>query len=229
VTLSQLLAERPVVLLDFDGPVCAVFGGELPAPEVAHRLAQAARRQGIPVPVDVDTTRDPFDVLHAAARISARGAAAVERALRDAEVRAVATAPVTAGLGEALTALRGSGHTVTIVSNNSDAAVRAFLAGHHLDDLIGHVVARTDPDPSLLKPNPHLVARAIAGNGATPGRCVLIGDSTTDVIAAHRAGAAAIAYANKPGKRAALSALAPDALIEHLDDLTRATTFPYVF
>jgi FMN phosphatase YigB (HAD superfamily) len=34
----------------------------------------------------------------------------------------------------ALTALRDTGHTITIVSNNSDAAVQAFLTRHGLRD-----------------------------------------------------------------------------------------------
>jgi phosphoglycolate phosphatase len=211
VTLAHLLAERPAVLLDFDGPVCSVFGGDLPTPEVARRLAESVRASGVRLPDAVEATGDPFDVLHAAARNSPDDAEHVERALRDAEVLAVSTAPVTPGLRHALAALLDSGHTVTIVINNSAAAVHAFVAAHDLGRFLRNVVARTEPDPTLLKPNPYLVERAIFASGPAPARSVLVGDSTTDVTAAHCAGAAAVAYANKPGKRAALAALAPAA------------------
>ena len=226
--LTELLSERPVVLLDFDGPVCAVFGGEQSASEVAQRLVGEARARGVPLPFDVAASADPFTVLWAAAARGPAEAAIVEAVLRNAEVHAVASAPMAVGLPEALTALRNSGHTITVVSNNSDAAVRAFLARQHLTAFITHVVGRTEPDPALLKPHPHLVLRAIADNHTDPEHCVLIGDSTTDITAARRAGTAVIAYANKPGKREALVDYSPEALIERLHDLARAATLPYV-
>ena len=228
MNLAALLAERPVVLLDFDGPMCAVFGGTSSAPEVARRLAQAARGQGVQLSTDFDGADDPFNVLKAAAQNGPDDAARVEALLRIEEVRAVATAPITDGLHPALGALRDSGHRTTVVSNNSTAAVHAFITAHGLHDLIRGVIARTEPDPALLKPSPHLVHQAVADNQARPEQCVLIGDSDTDVVAAHHAGVAAIAYANKPGKLGAIRAQHPEAIVTHLDDLTRAATFPYV-
>jgi HAD superfamily hydrolase (TIGR01509 family) len=196
---------------------------------VARQLAADARARGVHLAGDVDGTGDPFDVLRAAAAHDPAKAVIVESALRDAEVHAVATAPMTPGLMDALIALRASGHTITIVSNNSDAAVRAFLATRGLDALIDRVVARSEPDPALLKPHPHLVLSAMAANQTAAAACLLIGDSTAEITAAHRAGTAVVAYANKPGKRDALAASRPDALIDELADLTRAATLPYVF
>jgi phosphoglycolate phosphatase-like HAD superfamily hydrolase len=228
MTLAQLLAARPHVLLDFDGPVCAVFGGELPAPAVAHRLADEGRRQGLHLPADVEASGDPFDVLHAAARLGEESARIVELALRRAEVRAVESAPMTPGLRAALDALCSSSHAVTIVSNNSAAAVQHFLEAHALTDVIPAIVARTDPDPTLLKPSAHLLALAIRQAARVPADCILIGDSTTDVIAARAAGTAVIAYANKPGKRDALQKTRPDAIINTLAEVTHAAAHPYV-
>ena len=222
MTLTELLATRSVVLLDFDGPVCAVFGGEHSAYEVARQLADYARARSIDLPEGVDTSGDPFEVLRASAAHGPATTAIVEAGLRDAEVRAVATAPMTHDLPAVLAALRDSGHTITVVSNNSDAAVRAFLTAHGIQEFFAHVVARNEPDPALLKPNPHLVRRAISTNQATPNVCVLVGDSTTDIVAAHDAGTAAIAYANSPGKRDTLAAYRPEALIDHLGDIAAA-------
>jgi beta-phosphoglucomutase-like phosphatase (HAD superfamily) len=61
-------------------------------------------------------------------------------------------------------ALRGP----AIVSNNSAQAVRAHLERHALDGPIGTVVARTSPDPALLKPSPYLIDQAITAKNATP-------------------------------------------------------------
>ncbi len=228
MNLAVLLAEHPVVLLDFDGPMCAVFGGELSAQEVAHRLARTARGHGMRLHPDADATGDPFDVLRAAARNGPDDAARVEGLLRVAEIRAVSTAPITNGLHAALTALRASGHNTTVVSNNSTTAIRAFIDAHDLHDLIRGVVARTEPDPALLKPNPHLVLQALAENQTHPRRCVLIGDSDTDIIAAHHAAVAAIAYSNKPSKLDTLRAHRPEAVITHLDALTQASQLPHI-
>lgn len=228
MNLAALLAERPVVLLDFDGPMCAVFGGTLSAPDVARRLTQAARGQGVQLRADLDGVGDPFDVLKAAAQNGPDDAARVEALLRIEEVHAVSTAPITDGLHAALAALRDSGHRTTVVSNNSTAAVHAFVTAHGLHDLIHGVIARAEPDPALLKPSPHLVLQAVADNRARPEQCILIGDSDTDVIAAHHAGVAAVAYANKPGKLGALQAQHPEAVITYLDDITRASKLPYV-
>lgn len=221
MTLAQLLAERPCVLLDFDGPVCAVFGGAMSAPEAARELAGDLRGRGVRLPEQAGETGDPFDVLRAA---QAEDVEVVETALRQVEVRAIATAPITPGLRETLAALQGSGHSVTIVSNNSAAAVGAFMAAHGLGGYVTGIVGRTAPDPALLKPHPHLVHAAIRDRGTDAASCVLIGDSTTDVEAAQRAGTAVIAYANKPGKREAFEAQRADAIIEAMQDIAAAAS-----
>jgi beta-phosphoglucomutase-like phosphatase (HAD superfamily) len=228
MTLAAILAAHPHVLLDFDGPICAVFGGETPAPMVARQLVDEGRRRGLPLPADLAETGDPFDVLHAAAAISPDAARSIERALRDAEIRAVTTAPTTPGICDAIDALRSTGHTITVVSNNSDAAVRHFLARHDLTDAVPRVVARTESDPALLKPAPHLVTHAVHHGPVGPDCCVLIGDSTTDVLAARAAQTAIIAYANKPGKHATFAALHPDHIIDTIDQITRATARPSI-
>lgn len=47
-----------------------------------------------------------------------------------------------------------------MVSNNSAAAVRAYLDKHNLARYVVDVSCRTEPDPTLLKPHPHLLRRA---------------------------------------------------------------------
>jgi HAD superfamily hydrolase (TIGR01662 family) len=118
--------------------------------------------------------------------------------------------------------LRAGGHTVTIVSNNSEQAIHAFIEGHALAEQIDGVVGRTRARAQDLKPEPYLLDRALEQLGAKPADAVLVGDSITDIQAARAAGTAAIAYANKPGKDRALRSFEPDALIKSMDEIAHA-------
>lgn len=213
MTLHQLLIQARHILLDFDGPTCAVFAGAVSASAAAQRLAVTLRDHGVDLTPDAEQTADPFRHLYTAARHGREHAAFAEAALRDLEVEAVATAPISPGALDTLTALAASGRTATIVSNNSVAAVTAFADRYALHRYLNGIVARTDPDPALLKPNPHLVRRAMTVLGAEPSQCLLIGDSVTDITAAHAAGIRVIAFANKPGKHHAFAPHHPDAVI----------------
>jgi hypothetical protein len=75
---------------------------------------------------------------------------------------------------------------------------------------ITYISARTDADPSLMKPNPHLVWQALDKLGADPKRTILVGDSLTDIEAAKAAGVLAVGYANKPGKADRFAAAGED-------------------
>lgn len=120
---------------------------------------------------------------------------------------------------EVVTSCRESGRLVAIVSNNADRAVRSYLTRHGLDDRIDLIAARTSHDPALLKPSPHLIQQAITGLSAPTGECVLIGDTTSDIQAAHHAGIDIIGYANRPGKRVGLTAAGALVVISSLADL----------
>lgn len=213
---AEVLADARHVLLDFDGPVCAVFGGTSDH-EVADQLRAVLGNEQLPA--DVASSSDPFAVLRFAATVGRQRAAQVEQQLARLEMHAVASAPPTIGAREAIAALHEAGRTVTIVSNNSAQAIVAYLQAHDLAPLITGVVGRADPAPELLKPSPHLVQQAIHARRAQPVECVLIGDSTTDIEAAQAANATVIAYANKPGKRRRFAAQHPDAIIHSMAEL----------
>ena len=118
-----------------------------------------------------------------------------------------------------MTACQNPGRSVAIVSNNSSRAVRSYLTRHGLGDRIGLVIARTNHDPTLLKPSPYLITQAVEALGADPAECTLVGDSVTDVQGAHLASVQSIGYANKPGKRQRLAAAGAGAIINSLADL----------
>lgn len=197
--LGELIAHTQHVLLDFDGPICSVFAG-ITARAVASRLSKVLTNAGITPLTEVTDTDDPFDLLRYALAHTPELTATVETAFRAEEVAAIATAAPTPGVAEAIHACHDTGRTVAIVSNNSDDAVHAYLTAHALADKIHYISARTPADTTRLKPHPHLVTRATHALAADPATCVLIGDSITDIHAAHAAGVPAIGYANKTSK-----------------------------
>ena len=155
-----------------------------PARGYRRRPAAEALRRQRPMPDDIARSPDPIQVFAYAATISTDLAARVEAEMTDQELAAVATAAPTPYVHEVVTACRDSGRSVAVVSNNSARAVHAYLDRHGLDDRIGLVVARTDHDPALLKPSPHLIIRAVGAVDAEPSECALVGDSVTDIQAA---------------------------------------------
>lgn len=206
------------IFLDFDGPVCTVFG-DLSAVKVAHQLWRQTGLSGDVPPV---AHSDPVALLRLVAQDRRVDLTAVERDLRHLETTAVATAPITPGLVDALEAFATRGQSVTIVSNNSAHAVRAFLARHALCPYITAICSRERPDPDLLKPSPFLLLRAMNQLGAAAHECVIIGDSTTDLQAAEAAGTGAIAYANKADKVARFLPFTPDAIVDHMSKFVGA-------
>jgi phosphoglycolate phosphatase-like HAD superfamily hydrolase len=220
VNLTDVMRPVRHVLLDFDGPVCSVFG-ELPAPVVARRLADAIDAD---LPVEVVGT-DPLALLSVFAEKDHETLVAAEAKLRDLETEAVATAPITPGVVEALEAFRDTGRTVTIVSNNSRAAVLAFLATHGLGRLVTGVCSREHPEPELLKPNPFLLRRAIVERDGSQQAFVMVGDSASDVAAARTQRIPVVFFASKPGKLAGppnSGGKAPDVVISDMRELRAA-------
>jgi phosphoglycolate phosphatase len=215
--LDAILARTRHLLLDFDGPICSIFAG-LPAATVADRLRKLFGDHA-QMPGDIATTADPFAVFAYSATVSENLAAQVETEMTELELAAVATAAPTPYVHEVVTACKDSGRSVAVVSNNSARAVHSYLGRHGLDDRISLVVARTDHDPALLKPSPHLITQAVVALDAKPAECTLVGDSVTDIQGAHLASVQSIGYVNKPGKRERFTAAGAGAIINSLADL----------
>jgi phosphoglycolate phosphatase-like HAD superfamily hydrolase len=217
--LQRIISRSRLLLLDFDGPVCSIFGGvtaALVADQLRHRLGEA----GIVLPAEAEAGDDPLEVFRAAAVVGPDAAERAQTELTDLEGWAVATAVPTDGASDLMAAAQGSGRTVVIVSNNSGTAIARYLESHSLTRHVSAVIGRDDPDPAKMKPSPYRVSQAIRADDATPGQTVLVGDTASDITAAHRAGIAAIGYANKPGKAVGLAAA--DAIVTRLPDITLA-------
>jgi phosphoglycolate phosphatase-like HAD superfamily hydrolase len=220
--LAAILRRSPVILLDFDGPVCSVFAG-YPAPQITDELRAVAVDQVGVLPAALDGITSPHEFLSASAEVSPELARQVEEALQVAEITAVESAAPTADVDDFLAACRQAGRQLAIVGNNCEASVRTYLDRVGLTRFVQHIEARDPSDPALMKPNPYLIEQAAQAVGTSSSRCGLIGDqTTTDVQAARAIRAASIRYANKPGKANDLTAAGADAVIATIDELTQA-------
>lgn len=216
-----LLRRSRAVLLDFDGPVCAVFAG-VGATNVADHLRTVLRAHDWPTgPSDLG----PHDVLAYAATIGSATAQAVERALTEAELDAIATAEPTEGANWFLAACSDVRRPVAIVSNNSARAIEAYLERREMAWAVTHVIGRDSNDPGRMKPDPWTLSRALEVLDVPATDGVFIGDAVTDVEAASALDMPSIGYANKPAKKSALRDAGADAIVTsmlHLGDVMAA-------
>lgn len=217
MTLAELVGRARCLLVDFDGPICAVFAG-LPAATVAAELHTVIRDHlnGVLPPDIAELTASPIQILRRVADLDDDALTrAVADACRDAEIRAVATATPTPGAHGLLRATHDTGRRVAIVSNNASAAIDAYLRSHDMARYIEVIMARSDGmDPRLLKPHPFLVEQGLKAACTGPGEAVFIGDSTTDIEAGQAAGTGTVGYANKPGKHQRLVDAGADVVID---------------
>ena len=210
--LAAALKQTSSVLLDFDGPICSVFSTFTPA-AVARELRTRLQLDAAP------ETNEPFQLLSYVADCEPTILASAEAELSRLESSAVLRAAPTPGAKGVLRHLREAGRPVVVVSNNSADAVRTYLAQHDLTSLVAAVSSRTDPDPTLLKPHPYLLLRAADLLDTAISECLMVGDSATDIEAAHAAGAIAVGYANKPGKREQFERIGAAAVIDEMGEL----------
>jgi HAD superfamily hydrolase (TIGR01549 family) len=208
--LGAILANTDALLLDFDGPICNVFAG-YPATAVADQLRNILTDSGYQLPDHLRHTEDPFDLLRHATTLGETAARYVEAAFTAHEVDAIHTATPTPGAHDLITTWADTGRPLAIVSNNSHTAITTYLHLYNLHPHIHHIAARTN-HRTPLKPNPHLLHQAAHALHTPPTHCTLIGDTTTDIHAAHTAGIPTIAYANKPHKTATLATTHPAAI-----------------
>ncbi|MFJ9798385.1 HAD family hydrolase [Streptomyces sp. NPDC101145] len=222
--LPEILANAGVVFFDFDGPVCDVFAG-LPASEVAKQLASLLASKDAAAGAKAAETDDPIEVLRIAHEADAGMGQEVEAALTAAEVEAVAVAgPPTPGAAEALRAVNSSGRAVAVVSNNSAECVQRFLEAHGLEEYVARIIGRPTGQPHLMKPNPFPLITAAEQMHMDVTNCTLIGDSLTDIQAAHATGTTAIGYANKPHKADLFAEAQADAITDDMHAIADALT-----
>lgn len=206
------------LLVDFDGPICSIFGG-LSAADAASRLRQHLAAAGITLPAGARKEGDPLEVFRRVASTYPEHANLAHDELTALEVEAAHSAVATPYARDALAAARQHHQTVSIVSNNSAAAISLYLELRDLGQYVWNIAARTSGNPALMKPDPHLIRVAVSAIRGVPAQCVLIGDSVSDVQAARTVGIPVIGYANKPGKGDHLSEAGATTIITSMSAL----------
>jgi len=123
------------------------------------------------------------------------------------------------GVVEALGSLREAGARLAVCTNKPTALSHALLDALDLSRLFEAVVGG-DTAPAQ-KPDPRHLEAAVTAAGGSLARAVMVGDAATDAGAARAAGARLVlvsfGYTEIPARE-----LAPDALIDHFDELPEA-------
>jgi HAD superfamily hydrolase (TIGR01549 family) len=215
--LNDIIERAEAILLDFDGPICSVFAGKS-APSIAAALRHLIVSHGVDLPDELRDQDDPLELFRATTAFAPQLANAVSAALETAEVEAAATAETTIGAFDVIRACLATGRALAIVSNNSTAAISTYLARRDRARYFTAIIGRGER-PDLMKPSPIPVAQALQALNVRPSAAVLVGDSTTDIEAAHAAGVPCIGYANKPGKDERLAVAGADAIVTDMSDL----------
>ena len=131
--LDAILRRARVVLLDFDGPVCAVFAG-LGDATVAPHLRASLDAAGYPTNGIDDL--GPHSLLVHAAISATTPHTSSRRRLAAAELDAIMTAAPTPGAGAFLAACTETQRPVVIASNNNAKAIAAYVDRHPLGQLV---------------------------------------------------------------------------------------------
>ena len=220
--LIELLAGKTSILLDFDGPVCSIFSNHL-APDVAASLRGVIVAAGVPVPTDVETERDPLEVLKWSATLGQPALVRqVEARLCAEEITAARTATPTPFGRETIIGAIEAGKSIAVVSNNSAGAIQAYLSRQRLTRYKLPISGRAFARPDLMKPSPEPILAAAKLANASPADCVLIGDSMADIDGARAAGVPVIGYANRPEKVDRFVDAQSDAVVTSMVEIANA-------
>ncbi|MEV4581843.1 HAD family hydrolase [Nonomuraea jabiensis] len=218
LAVQDAMRKAQCVLLDFDGPICDIFAG-LPAPQIAASLRSFLAEHGVEIPPEIEAFDDPLAVFRFSRQLGPDMSRITRDMLTRLEVEAVQTARPTPGATDLIRQSKRLGKAVAVVSNNSTMAVTFYLQRTHLGEEIDYVSARVDPDPNLMKPDPHLVHRALEQLSVKPSVSILVGDSETDMEVCKATGVVAVGYANRPGKASKLRAAGADHVVTSMTEL----------
>ena len=95
-----------------------------------------------------------------------------------------------------------------------------FVLGKH--DLVGRFVTIQTPDTNPGKPDPAMLTSAMAETGIDPGRTIMVGDTTYDMIMARAAGVHALGVSMGNHDSAELRQSGAHAVIDHWSQFMHA-------
>ena len=120
------------------------------------------------------------------------------------------------GVETALARLTADGHRLAVCTNKPEALAETLLRQLGIRDRFASLIG-ADTLP-VRKPDPRPYQAAVTGAGGDPARSILIGDTETDRKTARAAGVRCALVTFGP-EGAAIARLAPEALLDHYDDL----------
>ncbi len=120
------------------------------------------------------------------------------------------------GIVEALHDL-GRRYHLAIVTTRSQREARAFLSQHRLEDLFKVVIGREDT--WRIKPHPDPIQHAAKELGVPVERCLMVGDTQIDVLAARSAGARSVGVLSGFGEEKELDRAGADLILQSASSL----------
>ena len=108
-------------------------------------------------------------------------------------------------------------YRLAVVTTRARPEAMAFLEHMGVATYFQAVVTRQDV--FYLKPHPEPVRKAAAMLGVPPERCIMIGDTTMDVLSARRAGAVAVAVTSGFGTQRELERAKADLVLDRAAQL----------
>ncbi|MEM8954635.1 MAG: HAD-IA family hydrolase [Verrucomicrobiota bacterium] len=204
---------RRLIIFDFDGTLAATLeAGFSLVNELAPEYGFEPISQERALELRAMRTREAIMSLGIPARSIPKLLKEVRAALRNRmdEIRPVE------GIVEALTALRGRGVRLGILTSNSKENVRIFLDHWGMGGMFDFVTAG-----STLFGKVRLLRRAHEAEavGLELGDVLYVGDETRDIHAAQRAGMRSVAVSWGLNTRGALEAVGPDVILDEPADL----------
>lgn len=209
-TAHELLSQATALFLDFDGPVAAL----MPPPANAHAADRArAALRGITLPEALRISTDHLAVLRWALDEVPGRVLDVERAGADAELEAARSCEPSVHAGDLVSFARERQVPLAMVSNNADAAVRAFMTRHGWHSQVGAYACRTPETVDWLKPKPTLLQLAADVLHIDVSGAVFVGDAVTDVIAGKAAGCRTVGIAKSARRFSELADAGADSVV----------------
>lgn len=115
-------------------------------------------------------------------------------------------------------------YPMAIVSARDDRTTRAFLDQFGLTPFFQVIVTAVTAEHT--KPYPDPIYFAAQKMGVRPDHCLMIGDTTVDILAGRRAGAQTVGVLCGFGERPELEKAGADLILEQTPDLTRMLGIP---
>lgn len=120
------------------------------------------------------------------------------------------------GIVEALHDL-GRRYHLVIVTTRSRAHAQAFLAQQNLEELFRLIIGREDS--WRIKPHPDPIQLAAKELGVAVERCLMVGDTTVDILAARSAGARSVGVLSGFGEERELDRAGADMIVSSAAEL----------